>query len=191
MDPSNGYDAVADEFRRRRRAARIGVDTVRRWAKELPTGANVLDLGCGAGVPVTQTLIEEGLVAYGVDASARMIEAFRESFPQAGAACERVEDSDFFRRPFDGVIAWGLLFLLPEENQRRLIQRVADVLVSGGRFLFTAPHVACTWTDVLTERISLSLGMTVYQQIAREAGLAWLGSEWDEGENHYYSFVKA
>ena len=31
----------------------------------------------------------------------------------------------FFNRMFDGVVAWGLIFLLPAEEQRRLIQRVA------------------------------------------------------------------
>ena len=43
-------------------------------------------------------------------------------------SCEAVEDSSFFGRTFDGVIAVGLLFLLSAAEQRDLIRRVAFAL---------------------------------------------------------------
>lgn len=73
-DRSNGYEEVADEFISRRRS--IGAGTVRDWAKTLPVGATVMDLGCGNGVPISATLIDEGTKVYGVDASPSMIAAF-------------------------------------------------------------------------------------------------------------------
>ena len=59
-------------------------------------------------------------------------------------ACEPVEETSFFGQMFDGVIAWGLMFLLPAETQRSLIHRVGKVVKGGGRFLFTAPFQVCT-----------------------------------------------
>jgi hypothetical protein len=56
-------------------------------------------------------------------------------------------------------MAVGLLFLLSEDSQRDLIRRVGLALNSGGRFLFTSPAQCCTWTDILTGRESLSLGV--------------------------------
>src|SRR5438876_1199128 len=55
-------------------------------------------------------------------------------------------------REFDGVIAWGLLFLLQPAVQAQLIGQVAHALVRGGRFVFTAPRDACVWNDAMTGR---------------------------------------
>lgn len=78
----------------------------------LPEGVSVLDLGCGSGVPISEALLEEGCEVFGVDASPALVAAFRRRFPQAKVACEPVEESRFFDRTCDGVVAVGLLFLL-------------------------------------------------------------------------------
>lgn len=51
--------------------------------KKLSAGADVLELGCGAGVPVTQVLIEHGLNVTGNDISAAQIALAREHVPKA------------------------------------------------------------------------------------------------------------
>lgn len=188
-DASNGYEALAKEFIARRNST-IGVATVRAWARALPPHVPILDLGCGHGVPISRALIEDGFVIYGVDASASMTAAFCERFPQAHVACAAVEDSDFFGRTFDGVIAWGLLFLLSADAQLTLIQRIGSALSPGGRFLFTAPEQPCTWIDRLTSRQSLSLGTAAYSAAVSDAGLILVAEYQDEGDNHYYDALK-
>lgn len=185
-DPSNGYEAVATEFIAGRQRSGVGVATVRAWGRSLPQGATILDLACGFGVPNSQALINDGFVIYGVDASPSLIAEFRRRFPDLNVACEAVEDSLFFDRTFDGVIAVGLLFLLSEDSQRDLIRRVGLALNSGGRFLFTSPAQSCTWTDILTGRESLSLGADAYKAIIADARLNLVGEHSDEGDNHYY-----
>ncbi len=185
-DPSNGYEAVSTEFIAARRQSGVGVATVRAWGRSLPQGATILDLACGFGVPNSQALINDGFVIYGVDASPSLITEFRRRFPDVNVACEAVEDSRFFDRTFDGVIAVGLLFLLSEDSQRDLIRRVGLALNSGGRFLFTSPAQSCTWTDILTGRESLSLGADAYKAIIVDARLNLVGEHSDEGDNHYY-----
>ena len=156
------------------------------WSQKLPDRATVLDLGCGNGVPISQALIERGFNIYGVDASARMVAAFRARFPTVPVECAAVEDSDFFGRTFDGVVAWGLFFLLDAEVQRRLIAKVAAVLPSGGRLLFTAPSQRCSWADAMTGRTSISLGYEAYRKALEAEGMSLVGTRLDEGENHYY-----
>lgn len=70
-------------------------------------------------------LIEEGFTVYGVDASAKLIAEFRKRFPDAPAECAAVEDSKFFGRTFDAIVAWGLMFLLPAETQSMVIHKAA------------------------------------------------------------------
>jgi 2-polyprenyl-3-methyl-5-hydroxy-6-metoxy-1,4-benzoquinol methylase len=187
-DKSNGYEEVAETFMEVRDTW-IGPTSVRKWSQVLPRGGAVLELGCGHGI-VSQVLIDEGFAVYGVDASARMIEAFRKRFPHAYAECAAVEDSDFFRRQFDGVVAWGLMFLLSADAQAALIPRIARTLNPGGKFLFTAPEERGAWQDALTGRESISLGGERYRQLLHTEGLILDGEESDEGKNHYYLVSK-
>lgn len=191
-DFSKGYERVAGKFmaRARRVNASVGFATVRTWAGALCPGAAILDLGCGHGVPISQALIEDGFAVYGIDASPTMVAAFRKRFPQSHIVCEAVEHSCFCDRTFDGVVAWGLMFLLSANAQSALIPRIAAALNHGGRFLFTSPEQPCTWADLLTGRHSLTLGAEVYKANLLAAGLTPTGEYRDEGDNHYYEALK-
>src|SRR5215469_8413943 len=106
VDRSNGYEGIAAEFLARRgcgrtRSAGIGVKMVRNWAKMLPCGAAVIDLGCGPGFPITEVLVVEGLKVFGVDAAPTFVQAFRRNLPNTPVACESGQDSRFFDRTFD------------------------------------------------------------------------------------------
>lgn len=195
MDPSNGYESVSAEWLATRgnirtRSNAIGVTEVRKWAKTLPHGGSVIDLGCGPGFPLTAVLIEEGLEVFGVDAAPSLVAAFRQNLPGTPVVCESALESSFFDRKFDAVLSIGLLFLLTAEEQRRLIQRFADALVSGGHLLFTAsaePHI---WTDVMTGLESTSLGAEAYRGQLAAVGLSVTGENEDEGQNHYFYALK-
>jgi SAM-dependent methyltransferase len=185
MDRSNGYEGIAPEFLAARSAS-IGVKEVRNWARTLPRGASVIDLGCGSGLPLTEVLVAEGLDVFAVDAAPTLVEVFRRNFPNTPIACEAVQDSKFFQRTFDAVLAWGLIFLLAPDEQRRLIQRFADILVPGGCLLFTSPAAPLVWKDAMTGRESRSLGGEEYRTLLSECGFAVTSEYEDEGQNHYF-----
>jgi SAM-dependent methyltransferase len=190
-DGSSGYESVANIYiagrgTRSRVGDSIGAVVVKAWADAFPPGATVLDLGSGPGEPSTRILQEAGLTTYAVDASPTMVAAFRERFPGVSIEQNTVEASAFFDRTFDGVLAWGLLFLLKPVAQARVIEKVAGALNPGGRFLFTAPKEPLEWLDAMTGRQSQSLGAQTYERLLRDAGLTWVAEAQDEGENHYY-----
>ena len=194
-DDSNGYEGIASIYVAGRGTRppvgeAIGAATVRAWAQAFPTGATVLDLGSGPGEPSTRILHEAGLTTYAVDASPTMVAAFRDRFPGVPIERNTVEASDFFGRTFDGVIAWGLLFLLEPAAQAHVIEKVALALEPGGRFLFTAPKQPLEWSDAMTGRRSQSLGAEAYERLLRDAGLALVGEAQDEGGNDYYVVEK-
>ncbi len=188
-DKSNGYEDVAEDFMAARNV-RIGPSTVREWSGTVAPGSSILDLGCGHGVPISQVLVEEGFDVYGVDGSAKLIRAFCERFPGAHAECSAVEDSKFFGRTFDAVVAIGLMFLLTPDIQAEIIRKIGRALNPGGKFLFTSAKEAVEWRDSLTGRESVSLGAERYVEILREAGLTLVGEDVDEGGNHYYYVAK-
>ena len=183
---SNGYEAAAKDFIAYRNKSDIGADMVRSWAQTLEPDSAVLDLGCGNGIPITQALVNEGFKPCAIDASPTLVDSFREHFPGLNAACEPVETSDLFGQTFDGIVAWGLMFLFSEHAQYRLIHSISSILNPGGQFLFTSPKQACTWMDVLTGAESRSLGAEKYQQLLSSAGLTLIRNSIDEGQNYYY-----
>jgi SAM-dependent methyltransferase len=189
IDRSSGYESIAAEFVNARSTI-IGVKRVRDWARALPRGAAVVDLGCGPGFPITEVLVAEGLRVYGVDAAPSFVQAFRRNLPNTPIACEAVQDSKFFDRTFDGVLAWGLMFLLSPEDQRRLIQRIADLLVPGGRLLFTSPAEIGFGDDVMTGLETRSLGAEEYRRRLSAVGLSVASEYEDEGQNHYFDVLK-
>lgn len=194
-DGSNGYEAVADIYiagrgTRSRVSESVGAAVVKAWADAFSPGATVLDLGSGPGEPGTRILQEAGLTTYAVDASPTMVAAFRDKFPGVPIELNTVEASRFFNRTFDGVLAWGLLFLLDPAAQAVVIEKVARALEPQGRFLFTAPREPLAWLDGMTGRPSQSLGEHTYERLIRDAGLTHVADTQDEGGNHYYLVEK-
>ena len=191
---SDRWEAIAESFIRDARRSTVGVSTIRTWAESVVsdrTGRAVLDLGCGPGTPRSEVLFDAGLHVFAIDASPTLAAAYRQHFPGAWVACESVDESHFFDRTFDAVLCWGLVFLLPVEEQRSLIHRVSRALKPGGRFLFTAPAAKCTWADISTGQPSQSLGTEEYRKALEGAGLRLLAEYDDEGENHYYDSVSS
>lgn len=186
-DPSGGWEAIAHDFAAAR--SDIGTDVVLRWSRDLPCGAAILDIGCGTGRPIARALADAGFALSGVDASPSLLAAFRHNLPGAEATCEAVQTSRFFDRRFDAAIAIGLIFLLDEADQHALFHRVRGALHPGGRFLFSAPRQACTWSDNLTGRVSRSLGEAAYRRALAAARFHPTGSDVDAGENHYIAAV--
>jgi|SRR5450830_498491 len=183
-DSSGGWEAIAAEFVAAR--SDIGSEVVRRWTNCLRPGSDVMDIGCGSGAPISQTLVEAGFAVFGIDASPTLLSMFRSQFPEAHAACETIQSSAFFGQKFDGAVAVGLLFLLSEEDQRKMIEKVGQALRPGGRFLFSAPRAQCEWRDVQTGQPSLSLGEVEYQRLLAGAGMHLNNIYVDEGGNHYF-----
>jgi SAM-dependent methyltransferase len=191
-DKSNGYENIAAIFIRGRGKAvnGIGASTVRNWVKTLPLHSVVLDLGCGTGIPVSKILMEAGMFVYGLDASPTLAAAFKQNFPNTPVVCEAAEDSLFFSRKFDVIVAWGLLFLLTQEAQKIVLQKAANALQTGGRLLFTAPPEKLEWKDAMTGQSSVSLGAEKYKELLTTSGLSLISEFEDEGENHYFDAVK-
>ncbi|GBH30790.1 MULTISPECIES: class I SAM-dependent methyltransferase [Alphaproteobacteria] len=188
-DHSAGWDAVAERFMAIR--SEIGVTLVRSWARDsLPSSAAILDIGCGSGVPIAQALVDDGFSVWGIDASPSLISAYRRQLPDMPAACEPVQNSDFFGRTFVGAVSIGLVFLLHAADQRKLLSNAASVLEPGGRFLFSAPREVCEWSDTLTGRTSMSLGADAYAAHLAIVGLSLAHCHSDEGGNNYYEAVK-
>ena len=188
-DRSAGWEKVARQFMTIR--SDIGTELVRSWAaRSLPPSSDILDIGCGSGVPIATALVGDGFRVWGIDASPTLVAAYQRHLPDMPAACEPAQDSTFFDRTFAGIISVGVIFLLDQRDQIRLLHNVARALEPGGRFLFSAPREQCRWTDTLTGRLSVSLGTAAYARHLSAARLHLAACHSDEGGNNYYDVLR-
>ena len=187
-DPSNGYDDIVDTYRAARSPS--GVTVVADWIKPLKPGARILDIGAGTGQPLIPVLQAADLDIFALDASPAMIAAFKAEFPEIESVCEPVEDSAFFGGQFEAILAIGLVFLLSEEAQIKLLHRISAALVPGGAVLFSAPIESGAWQDVLTDQTSQSLGETAYHKHLAEAGFDAVTHLTDRWGSNYYAARK-
>jgi SAM-dependent methyltransferase len=133
----NGYDHIAEAY-----LERYGTSTVRdRWTAELmtrlpkPGRARVLDLGCGAGIPVARALTDAGHDVVGVDGSDRQIALARANVPAAEFIRSDMRTVDFPSRSFDAVAAFYSVTHVPRSDHRRLLESIVGWLKPGGVFV--------------------------------------------------------
>jgi 2-polyprenyl-3-methyl-5-hydroxy-6-metoxy-1,4-benzoquinol methylase len=130
------YERHADAFDEARRAASfVEREWLDRFLVDVPIGAHVLDLGCGAGDPIARYLIESGRKVTGVDVSKRMIELAQTRFPAERWLCMDMREATMDVR-FQGVVAWDSLFHLHHEAQTSVLTKIASWLEPSGMLLF-------------------------------------------------------
>ena len=126
------HSAKVDGDRRKSFTERAWLD---RFIQPLPKGGRILDLGCGAGDPISRHMVDRGFMVSGVDISPKMVELCRTRFPRhrwINADMRRVAMDGFY----DGVLAWDSLFHLRGEEQAAMIERIGAWLAPNGQALF-------------------------------------------------------
>ena len=106
-----------------------------RWTDDrIPLGAKVLELGCGAGIPMTAT-IANGRQITGVDISPAQVERAQANVPNAEFLVADMASLDWPAASFDAVVAFYSLTHLPREELRPLLAQIGRWLRPGGLFV--------------------------------------------------------
>ena len=131
------YDKIFDWYVSARNPE-AGVEVIRKFTQNIQQRSKILDIGCGYGFPIANTLCQLGFKPYGIDSSTKMVTRFKEDLPDVPVQCSNVLDSDFFNILFDAVIAYGFIFHLPQDRQIKVIEKVSEHLKCDGYFLFSS-----------------------------------------------------
>lgn len=127
----DGYNASAERYLAERRLESADVRLLDDFMRRLPVGANVLDAGCGAGIPITRRLSERFSVT-GVDFSEAQIELARKNVPQALFLCEDMTRLDLPANTFDGITSYYAIIHIPREEHQSLLANFYRMLKRGG-----------------------------------------------------------
>ncbi len=170
-----GYDQCADDYAKTRLHDAHGeLDLI---MERLGENSAVLDIGCGAGIPVTQALAKKYNVM-GVDLSEKMIAHARTNVPEAQFILGDIMDIAFQAGEFDAVVSFYAIFHLPREEHAELFQRIYRWLKPEGYFLATLAidnEKGYTEEDFFDVTMYWSnFGLSEYQQMLRQIGFRLL-----------------
>lgn len=143
----HGYDAVSDRYR----ADDAGEGSYAPWLADLharlPAGAQVLDLGCGCGIPVARSLAAAGHQVTGVDISGVQVRRARKLVPAGTFFRADAVAVDFGDDSFDGIVCLYALIHMPLAAQPGLIKRMGAWLRPSGWLLAVVGQDAWTGTE--------------------------------------------
>jgi ubiquinone/menaquinone biosynthesis C-methylase UbiE len=104
--------------------------------------ANVLELGCGSGIPATKFMLQNDNPTFrvtGNDISTAQLDYARANLTDFGDRVTHIEDDmlalDFQDATFDAVTGFYSVIHLPREEQTLLMGKIAKWLKPGGFFL--------------------------------------------------------
>jgi SAM-dependent methyltransferase len=133
---ARGYDTIAERYLEwsplRPSGPRLAY--LERASDLIPRGARVLELGCGAGVPMTRALAEDRDLT-GVDISATQVELARRNVPAATIVHDDMTAVAFDPASFDAIVAFYSITHVPRDDVAPLLARIQDWLRPGGTFI--------------------------------------------------------
>jgi len=102
----------------------------------LPTGARILELGCGAGVPMTKRLSSRFKVI-GVDISKEQLVLATRNVPKASFVLADMTQLNFIGASFDAVVAFYSITHVPRDEHFKLLTNIYRMLKSNGLLVAT------------------------------------------------------
>lgn len=166
------YDRCANDYAEQRRTtAEAELNLI---SERLKPGSRILDVGCGAGVPIARHLAKRFDVT-GIDASASMIALAVKNVTSARFVTGDVMEADFPAAGFDAIVSFYAIFHIPRQEHFDLFRRFFRWLRPGGLLLVTvARHddgPGYTEDDFLGETMYWSnFGPDTYRKILAETG---------------------
>jgi SAM-dependent methyltransferase len=131
---ARGYDQMALRYAASKVEGNPAMRFVRDLDSRLRADSDVLELGCGRGVPVTRELAKRHRVT-GVDISAAQIELARHHVPEASFIHADYTQLEVAPRSVDAVVAILTLTHVPREEHAELLARIAGWLRGSGFLL--------------------------------------------------------
>jgi ubiquinone/menaquinone biosynthesis C-methylase UbiE len=184
-----GYDDIAQTYHEQRDKFKSH-ELLVGFSSLLPPGGDVLDVGCGAGIPVARFLVDAGFSVTGVDVSSSMLRLARSHVPEARFLKMDMRRLQFDGCRFDGICAFYSLFHVPREEHLQVLIEFNRLLRQDGVLIFCTGKSAWQGTGEFhgTQMFWSHPDCNVTRQWVVDAGFDVRMSEVRElgGEEHYW-----
>ncbi len=142
------YDGFAESYDENREQFDID-ELIRSFYQRLKNNhGELLDLGCGAGIPLARFFVERNWSVTGVDFSRKMLNLASKHVPQMKTVFADITHVGFADNAFDAITAIYSLFHIPKDQHHDLFKKIYTWLKPGGKAFFTYATKEYTGNDV-------------------------------------------
>lgn len=133
------YTRIADWWEEGIKNSTYGVEYVERAIQRIKNNDKALDVGCGSGGRIVDTILAKGFSLTALDVSEGMINLAKSKhrdvhFVNTDILSWESEDC------FDLIVAWDSIFHTPCTQQKPVVEKMCRHLSPGGVLLFTGSH---------------------------------------------------
>jgi SAM-dependent methyltransferase len=139
------YDVIAEDYSKERSKS-DNEEEILEFISHVPVGGMVLDIGCGAGMPVLRKLVDNGFRAKGIDFSGRMLKLAKCNVPESDLILGDITKVEFPPESFDGIISTYALIHIHKSQHGQLYNNLHRWLKPGGLMLVSTAKTA--WEEV-------------------------------------------
>ena len=132
-----GYDRIAKRYHKQRDVYKSNA-LLRKFSKLVPKGSKVIDLGCGAGVPVAKFLANKGYKVVGIDFAEGMVKLAKKNVPEARFIKIDITKMKFGHNSFDGAVSFYALIHISREKHSEIYKSLHLILKPGSIILVNA-----------------------------------------------------
>ena len=104
--------------------------------KNALSNPRILELGCGAGIPITRMLVDRGADVTANDISSKQVSMAKVRCPQAKFIAGDMTALSFEPASFDGAVSFYAIFHLPRAEQKGMLEKIHGWLRPGALFAF-------------------------------------------------------
>ncbi len=155
-----GHTKIAKKYHMQRNIY-ISNPLLARFSRFLPKGSRVLDLGCGAGVPVTKFLINKGYKVTGIDFAEGMLKLARKNVRNARFIKMDITRMRFPSNFFDGAVSFYAIIHIPREKHSKIYRSLHKILKPNGVMMLNASGTN-TWEETVRNYLGVPMFWSFY-----------------------------
>jgi len=122
-----GYTKIAYKYHKQR-GRYPNKELMDRFLKHVPKNSKILDLGCGAGVPVSKFLARKGNKVTGIDFAKGMVRLAKKNVPDARFFCRDMTKMKFKANSFDAAVSFYAIIHVPREKHAKVYKDLHRIL---------------------------------------------------------------
>ena len=167
----NGYNKCAEKYNLARKED--FEPSLELLTKHLNNNSNILDIGCGTGIPKTRILSNYGNVT-GIDISENQIKLAKKNLPGNLYFTADIMEYQLQNETYDAIVSYNTIFHIPKKEHEKLFLKIFKALKPKGFFLCTLTqdekpsYIKDDFFE--TEMYWSNLGLDKYKSILNKIG---------------------
>ena len=170
-----GYARIAEKYAKQRHIY-PNKSLLAKFTRCVPKKSRVLDLGCGAGMPIAKYLCDKGYNVTGIDLADGMVRLARKNVRKAKFMKMDMTRMVFPSNHFDAAVSFYAIIHIPRENHSKIYRKLHSILRPNGIMLLNAAGTKA-WEETVNDYMGVPMFWSFYGPKRTESMISKEGFE--------------